>query len=636
MSKNTNLSFLTDYITADITNGRIGINTPSPTVAFDVTGATKITGVLTLTSTISNGTYAYTLPSATGTLALTSALSGYLPLTGGTLTGALIGTSASFTGVITTANDVNLTSSAYVYSSAGGSGVRSGIFLNGASQAFNVFTAGTSKLEIASTGAATFSSSVSATSLRSSAVGTFGFNTANNGEFQIYATAADGLVMAGRGSTNDFVLVNKTGSNVFEVPTGTINTYFRGNVGIGTSSPTNALTVASTASYVAEFYRNNNADSRINITNTTTTSGTDKGLMLGEIGVDSYFYNYAAGAAIFGTSALERMRITAAGNVGIGTSSPSFALDVASTSADSFRINRTGVAGTGSASSMSFQVTQSNGQSATLGSISGEFMSNWGGDLRFYTKPANGTPNDSVTERMRITSGGNVGIRTTTPVGKLHIVTTGNPFTPTETGIIGGNNNYRVHIQSGEPGIMLTSDLSGAGSVTGTQTYQLGLQIGYVTTNDIRSFIYFGNSVLSFMYSGEQGSNGSERMRISTNGSIGAPNGTNIYNASDARLKQNVSTTTYGLNAISALNPVKFNWVDGFEPTEDGKDMLGFVAQEVQTVIPEAIESFGGNSITIGDTVIDNPLRVNEKFIIPVLVKAIQELSAEINILKNK
>ena len=96
MSKNTNLSFLTDYITADITNSRIGINNASPTVAFDVSGATKISGALTLTSTISNGTYTYTLPSATGTLALTSALSGYLPLSGGTLTGALSGTTATF------------------------------------------------------------------------------------------------------------------------------------------------------------------------------------------------------------------------------------------------------------------------------------------------------------------------------------------------------------------------------------------------------------------------------------------------------------------------------------------------------------------------------------------------------------
>ena len=50
MSKNTNLSFLTDYITADITNGRIGINTPSPTVAFDVTGAAKFSGVATAKS----------------------------------------------------------------------------------------------------------------------------------------------------------------------------------------------------------------------------------------------------------------------------------------------------------------------------------------------------------------------------------------------------------------------------------------------------------------------------------------------------------------------------------------------------------------------------------------------------------
>ena len=42
----------------------------------------------------------YTLPNADGTLALTSNLSAYLPLTGGTLTGALNGTSASFTGAV--------------------------------------------------------------------------------------------------------------------------------------------------------------------------------------------------------------------------------------------------------------------------------------------------------------------------------------------------------------------------------------------------------------------------------------------------------------------------------------------------------------------------------------------------------
>ena len=50
MSKNTNLSFLTDYITADITNGRIGINNASPTVAFDVVGVAKFSSSVTATS----------------------------------------------------------------------------------------------------------------------------------------------------------------------------------------------------------------------------------------------------------------------------------------------------------------------------------------------------------------------------------------------------------------------------------------------------------------------------------------------------------------------------------------------------------------------------------------------------------
>jgi hypothetical protein len=105
-----------------------------------VTGGATFSGILTLGSTISNGTYAYTLPSATGTLALTSdvttavanlvdtapstldtlnelaaalgddpnfattvtnSIATKLPLAGGTLTGTLNGTSASFAGSVT-------------------------------------------------------------------------------------------------------------------------------------------------------------------------------------------------------------------------------------------------------------------------------------------------------------------------------------------------------------------------------------------------------------------------------------------------------------------------------------------------------------------------------------------------------
>ena len=124
---------------------------------------------------------------------------------------------------------------------------------------------------------------------------------------------------------------------------------------------------------------------------------------------------------------------------------------------------------------------------------------------------------------------------------------------------------------------------------------------------------------------------GSERFRISYNGSIGAGGSTtNIYNASDIRLKKNITPISYGLDTISMLNPVKFNWADGFEPVEADKTLLGFIAQEVEEVIPEAIESFGG-SIDLNGTTIENTLRVNEKFLIPVLTKAIQEQQAIID-----
>jgi hypothetical protein len=104
-----------------IGNGTGAVKAQHDGTNWTLTGGVTITGVLTLNSTITNGTYTYTLPSATGTLALTSALSGYLPLSGGTLTGALSGTSATFS---TSSNYLNLAAtsttgySAYMYSTS--------------------------------------------------------------------------------------------------------------------------------------------------------------------------------------------------------------------------------------------------------------------------------------------------------------------------------------------------------------------------------------------------------------------------------------------------------------------------------------------------------------------------------------
>jgi hypothetical protein len=365
---------------------------------------------------------------------------------------------------------------------------------------------------------------------------------------------------------------------------------FLSNVGINTTSPSSQLHIAgstdnaftdglrvSRQSTLGQYVSLNYAGGIVNFIAVDTVGSTP------QIG----FYT-----STNGTSGTERMRITSTGNVGIGTSSPS---SLASTT-------NLIVRGTSAGATALIQSLSSDG-GCSIGLYSGASASDDGAilyqkNLRFGSVTDVGL--GGFAERMRITSGGNVCIgMTTSPYGRVSIKS--NSAT-----IYAG---FGIYAASNENFTLLNHDGN----------------VGYIGCDSTATGFA---TPLAFWI------NSAIRITMSTNGSIGAPSGTNIYNASDARLKKNISTTTYGLDAISALNPVKFNWVDGFEPSEDGKDMLGFVAQEVQQVIPEAIESFGGNSITIGDTTIDNPLRVNEKFIIPVLVKAIQEQQVQIEELK--
>ena len=67
--------------------GNVGIKQINPSYRLDIDGTFRTTGVATFGSTLSNGTYSYTLPGATGTLALTSdipSVIGYVPYTGAT------------------------------------------------------------------------------------------------------------------------------------------------------------------------------------------------------------------------------------------------------------------------------------------------------------------------------------------------------------------------------------------------------------------------------------------------------------------------------------------------------------------------------------------------------------------------
>jgi len=119
-----------------------------------------------------------------------------------------------------------------------------------------------------------------------------------------------------------------------------------------------------------------------------------------------------------------------------------------------------------------------------------------------------------------------------------------------------------------------------------------------------------------------------ERMRIDSSGNIGAPSGTNIYNASDQRLKQNITDLSGCLQKVLLMRGVSFNWINDFCDSEADKTLYGLIAQELQIIDSNLVDSFSDNTITAGNATVENPLRVNEKFIIPMLVESIKEQQA--------
>ena len=118
------------------------------------------------------------------------------------------------------------------------------------------------------------------------------------------------------------------------------------------------------------------------------------------------------------------------------------------------------------------------------------------------------------------------------------------------------------------------------------------------------------------------------QFRVSGNGVIYAQN-TSVQSISDIRTKENIINSNEGLDVITALRPVRFDFKEGFG--NNRKNQLGFIAQEVEEIFPDAVGIWGESDEE------NNPYKsLGTASLIPVLVKAIQELKAEIEELKAK
>jgi hypothetical protein len=94
---------------------------------------------------------------------------------------------------------------------------------------------------------------------------------------------------------------------------------------------------------------------------------------------------------------------------------------------------------------------------------------------------------------------------------------------------------------------------------------------------------------------------------------------------SDSRLKNITGTYTNALNDIAQIQPVKFTW----KSDEDNKPQVGVVAQSVENVVPEAVDS---TTIEMDGT--EKYLTVRYTELIPLMIASIQELKAELDSVK--
>jgi len=412
-------------------------------------------------------------------------------------------------------------------------------------------------------------------------------------------------------------------------PQNLILQYPGGNVGIGTTSPISKLNVSGDSDFFGSLRVGSNSSSTGFIINlgTSGVAGYRSGYLYGD-GTTMYLTNQQNGGLNFGTNnTANRLVIGSDGRVGIGIASPannglqinSGELQLGPNTSNAFHIyaasggcefysgswgagtflgrwTTTGLGlgtgspscaldimnSTGSSNKPFLRLANSAGGSGNqVGIILSPYSARPGGDstkiisiddgnasahLLFYTAEPGGSA--TSTERMRIRSTGNVGIGLTSPLATLHVK---------------GNVN--------------------------SIGQQLILENYYSTSN-----IYWKLGP----------DNAGNNMTIYNHNTLGVwiANDGNTWNStSDLRVKKDVETLTSGLDVIDQLRPVKYK----YNQDDAGKSLrIGFIAQEVRDLIPEIVVSNPTEDFP------DGLLGLSLESLVPFLVNAIKDLSTDL------
>lgn len=287
------------------------------------------------------------------------------------------------------------------------------------------------------------------------------------------------------------------------------------------------------------------------------------------------------------------------GNVGIGTTNPDTALKIEG--------NTSAKAGLSV-------------RNATAGATSGLYVDN--AAYMHLGNPAGGSPSVSINM-----SNNNVGIGTALPNAKLNVVGTLNV----------SRDNAAECCSSGNYTASLAENTAATGRTAKLEFHNGGVHEGYIELA--------GSGVRRMRFGDQQGAN----MGIEVTGNTWTRNLCRADGSlcadpyylwlmaqyySDSRLKTGVTplSSADGLEAISKLKPVRFEWRDKSVARVFGTQ-LGLIAQDVEKVFPDAVRTDPKSKIIETSDgkkqFIPAPKSVDYQSLVAPLIQAIQELAAK-------
>jgi hypothetical protein len=424
-----------------------------------------------------------------------------------------------------------------------------------------------------------------------------------------YNSMVMGWFSIGAGSTSNYLNING-----YQATAGTgLNITAGGNIGIGKTNPSTILHLFAANNTITADWATSRANG-----NEYVSAGIDSYFLTRELNQNLggfirildintngvYPTTVRGGAISFGTidgnsgfsnPAVERMRITPTGNVGIGTAIPYGKLHVILTNAPTVPAGNTWTSGWAVFGDNTGEIAAGNGNgvgiaynvTATVSLPAGGLLYSiapnaaWN-PMNYSASVHNFSISGSLTPALTINSSGNVGIGTNSPGGQLSLYST---TSLRDTCII---------IKSVQPGIRFDGTLAGGGGKMwniwegfAAEAGNAGALITYNETNSVFVFILYpnGNATLA-----------------------GA-----LTQNSDIILKKNIEPVANGLSIISTINPVLYH----FKTQSDSEyKHYGMIAQDVQKVLPNLV----GESNEI--------LTLNYIEFVPILISAVKEQNA--------